>query len=161
GSFHLVENLDQIDWAPNASVEKRLAVSEVLRPVVVWRDPELKDHWLASGSVEYSNALFSAIFRIAPTGMIEMSDDLPVAADLPIEASRHTSRGWVNEAGKMLVVSVFGESPVSNEIDTLVNLSQLSRSKRPASYLYLAGQAAALQEAIDRYGKPESQSLRA
>ena len=36
-----------------------------------------------SAPVFYSNAVFSADFLVAPTGMVEMLDDQPVTADLP------------------------------------------------------------------------------
>jgi hypothetical protein len=39
----------------------------------------------ASAMVLYGNALFSARFSISPNGMIEMIDDEPVAADLPVK----------------------------------------------------------------------------
>lgn len=42
-----------------------------------------KGHFLLSGLVMYSNALFVANFAVQPTGMIEMLDDEPVASDLP------------------------------------------------------------------------------
>jgi hypothetical protein len=40
--------------------------------------------WTATATVLYSGALFTAKFRIQPTGLIEMEEDEPVAADLPI-----------------------------------------------------------------------------
>jgi len=39
----------------------------------------------ASAMVLYGNALFSARFAITKTGMIEMIDDEPIAADLPVK----------------------------------------------------------------------------
>ena len=39
----------------------------------------------ASAMVLYGNSLFSARFSISPNGMIEMIDDEPVAADLPVK----------------------------------------------------------------------------
>jgi hypothetical protein len=35
--------------------------------------------------VLYGNALFSARFSMSPNGMIEMIDDEPIAADLPVK----------------------------------------------------------------------------
>jgi len=40
--------------------------------------------WEAEATILYSNALFSAEFRIMPTGMIEMVDDDPIKAELPV-----------------------------------------------------------------------------
>jgi hypothetical protein len=39
----------------------------------------------ASAMVLYGNALFSARFSMTENGMIEMIDDEPVAADLPVK----------------------------------------------------------------------------
>ena len=41
--------------------------------------------FLCDGVVFYSNALFIANFAIQPSGMIEMLDDEPIAADLPVK----------------------------------------------------------------------------
>jgi hypothetical protein len=40
-------------------------------------------HMLCDAVVFYSNALFIANFAVQPTGMIEMLDDEPIAAELP------------------------------------------------------------------------------
>ncbi|MEC7702686.1 MAG: hypothetical protein VYC19_08005, partial [Pseudomonadota bacterium] len=41
-------------------------------------------HYLCDAVVFYSNALFIANFAVEPTGMIQMLDDDPIAADLPV-----------------------------------------------------------------------------
>ena len=45
-------------------------------------------HWLCDAVVFYSNALFIANFAVHPTGMIEMLDDEPIAADLTVRVDR-------------------------------------------------------------------------
>ena len=42
-------------------------------------------NWMCDAVVYYSNALFIANFSVQPSGMIEMLDDEPIAADLPIK----------------------------------------------------------------------------
>lgn len=44
-----------------------------------------EDYWLTERIVQYSHALFRAEFKIFKSGMVEMLDDLPVAANLPIK----------------------------------------------------------------------------
>ena len=39
--------------------------------------------YLCDAVVFYSNAIFIANFAVQPTGMLEMLDDEPIAADLP------------------------------------------------------------------------------
>jgi hypothetical protein len=41
-------------------------------------------HFLCNAVVFYSNALFTADFAKQPSGMIEMLDDEPIVADLPV-----------------------------------------------------------------------------
>ena len=42
-------------------------------------------NWMCDAVVYYSNALFIANFSVQPSGMIEMLDDEPIAADLPVK----------------------------------------------------------------------------
>lgn len=46
--------------------------------------PNGEEYFLCDGVVFYSNALFIANFAVQPSGMIEMLDDEPIAADLNI-----------------------------------------------------------------------------
>ena len=48
-------------------------------------------HFLCDAVVFYSNALFIANFAVQPTGMIEMLDDEPIAADLPTKVDKPVS----------------------------------------------------------------------
>ena len=48
-------------------------------------------HFLCDAVVFYSNALFIANFAVQPTGMIEMLDDEPIAADLPTKVDTPVS----------------------------------------------------------------------
>ena len=48
-------------------------------------------HYLCDAVVFYSNALFIANFAVQPTGMIEMLDDEPIAADLPVRVEQPVS----------------------------------------------------------------------
>lgn len=47
-----------------------------------------KGQFLADAVIFYSNAVFIADFAVHPTGMVEMLDDEPIAADLPIRIER-------------------------------------------------------------------------
>ena len=42
-------------------------------------------HFVLTGSIYYSNAIFDARFAVYPTGMIEMIGDQPILADLPVK----------------------------------------------------------------------------
>lgn len=84
GPFLIVEDLDH----PALDKDKidpatRKVLEEALRPAAFeGRTPA--GALEASAMVLYGNALFAARFSMTDTGMIEMIDDEPVAADLPV-----------------------------------------------------------------------------
>lgn len=84
GPFLIVEDLDH----PALDKDKidpatRKVLEDALRPAAFeGRTPA--GALEASAMVLYGNALFAARFSMTDTGMIEMIDDEPVAADLPV-----------------------------------------------------------------------------
>ncbi len=80
GPFHIVEREDD-PLIPREPQVVRV-VSACVRPATFegWND---KGHYRCDAVVYYSNALFFAHFAVQPTGMVEMLDDEPIAADLP------------------------------------------------------------------------------
>ncbi|MEM9497026.1 MAG: hypothetical protein AAGA28_03815, partial [Pseudomonadota bacterium] len=86
GPFKILESVEELSWNEEARPTDIIQTAPLLRPLTVWPDPEKPDHWRAAATIQYSNALFYAEFRIQPTGMVEMLDDNPVAANLPLEA---------------------------------------------------------------------------
>ena len=84
GAFHIVENTEDLPWAAAASTELRKNVGRLLRPLVIWSDPEVAGDWRATATVQYSNSIFHAEFKIHKKGMIEMVEDKPVAAEMPL-----------------------------------------------------------------------------
>lgn len=83
GPFYLLERLDDPLVADNTALQRYQAHIGPLRQVGV----NEKGHFLMRGLVMYLNALFVVNFAVQPTGMIEMLDDNPLAADLPIRIS--------------------------------------------------------------------------
>nr|WP_321512335.1 hypothetical protein [uncultured Hyphomonas sp.] len=83
GPFYLLERLDDPFVADNTALQP---FEEHIGPVR-HKGVNEKGHFLMSGLVWYSNALFVTNFAVQPTGMVEMLDDEPVAADLPIRIS--------------------------------------------------------------------------
>lgn len=84
GPFLIVENIDHpaIDKA-RLEDSKRKVIEDAIRPAAFeGKTPE--GAYEASAMVLYGNALFSARFSMTENGMIEMIDDDPVAADLPV-----------------------------------------------------------------------------
>jgi hypothetical protein len=84
GPFLIVENIDHpaLDKA-KIDDAKRKVIEDALRPAAFEGKTEA-GAYEASAMVLYGNALFSARFSMTENGMIEMIDDEPVAADLPV-----------------------------------------------------------------------------
>ncbi len=82
GPFYVAESMDD----PNMPTEMDDTTRSVIEGTVREANFEgmnEQGHYLADAVVFYSNALFIANFAIQPSGMIEMLDDDPIAADLP------------------------------------------------------------------------------
>jgi hypothetical protein len=85
GPFFVIEGLDH----PALDSEKmddsmRKTIEAALLPVTY--EGRAEDGNLeTTAMVLYGNALFSARFAMSPSGMIEMTDDEPIAADLPVK----------------------------------------------------------------------------
>lgn len=84
GPFLIVENIDH----PALDKDKlepgtRKVIEDAIRPAA-FEGKTAAGAYEASAMVLYGNALFSARFSMTENGMIEMIDDEPVAADLPV-----------------------------------------------------------------------------
>lgn len=82
GPFLIVEGMDNEDLPQNMDEKTSTVLSGTVRPADYEGQNE-QGFFLCSGIVFYSNALFLANFAVQPSGMIEMLDDDPIAADLP------------------------------------------------------------------------------
>ena len=84
GPFYIAESMED----PNMPTEMDDTTRSVIEGTI--RDASFEgmneqSHFLCDAVVFYSNALFIANFAVQPTGMIEMLDDEPIAADLPVK----------------------------------------------------------------------------
>jgi hypothetical protein len=83
GPFYIAESMDDPNIPKEMDETTRSVVEGTVRPATYEGKNEL-GHLLCEAVVFYSNALFTANFAVQPTGMIEMMDDNPIAADLPV-----------------------------------------------------------------------------
>ncbi|MCF8495339.1 MAG: hypothetical protein K9G62_01585 [Alphaproteobacteria bacterium] len=81
GPFYIAESMDDPNLPARMDDTARAVIESTLRPASYEGNNE-QGHRLCSAVVFYSNALFIANFAVQPTGMIEMLDDEPIAADL-------------------------------------------------------------------------------
>lgn len=83
GPFLIAEDMNNPDMPKNMDPQTRSVIEGTVRPATFEGKNE-QGFFLCDAVVFYSNALFIANFAVQPTGMIEMLDDEPIAADLPI-----------------------------------------------------------------------------
>jgi hypothetical protein len=84
GPFLIAESMDNPDMPAGMDDKTRTVVSGTIRPAS-YEGRNEAGFFLCDAVVFYSNALFIANFAVQPGGMIEMLDDEPIAADLPVK----------------------------------------------------------------------------
>ncbi|PYV84056.1 MAG: hypothetical protein DMG05_25085, partial [Acidobacteria bacterium] len=84
GRFNLIDRAEELHWLPEATDKLRANLAHIITPLIV---QETRDgRWGAIGTVQYTDAVFYAIFRLSRNGEVDMRGDNPVAAELPILA---------------------------------------------------------------------------
>jgi hypothetical protein len=83
GPFLIAEDINSPDLPKNMDPKTKAVVEGTIRPAT-YEGKNEQGFFLCDAVVFYSNALFIANFAVQPTGMIEMLDDEPIAADLPV-----------------------------------------------------------------------------
>lgn len=84
GPFYISESMDDPNMPAQMDDTTRSVIEGTIRPAT-FEGMNEQGHYLCDAVVFYSNALFIANFAVQPTGMIEMLDDEPIAADLPVK----------------------------------------------------------------------------
>ena len=86
GPFFILESIEDPLIPPNINPTVR-AVFEGTIHRATYEGRNFRGEFLCDAVVSYSNALFIANYAVKPTGDIEMVNDEPIAADLPIRLS--------------------------------------------------------------------------
>lgn len=84
GPFLIAEDINDPDMPKGMDDQTRAVIEGTIRPAT-YEGKNEQGFFLCDGVVFYANALFIANFAIQPSGMIEMLDDEPIAADLPVK----------------------------------------------------------------------------
>lgn len=84
GPFLIAESMND-PYLPITDDSKAKAVIEGTVRAATYEGRNEQGHFMCDAVVYYSNALFIANFSVQPSGMIEMLDDEPIAADLPVK----------------------------------------------------------------------------
>jgi len=82
GPFYIAESMDDPNMPTDMDDTTRSVIEGTIREAS-FEGMNDQGHFLCDAVVFYSNALFIANFAVQPSGMIEMLDDEPIAADLP------------------------------------------------------------------------------
>lgn len=90
GPFYVAETMDDPSMPKEMDDSTRSVVEGTVAPAEFLGVNE-KGFFLCKAVVFYSNALFIANFAVQPSGMIEMLDDDPIAADLPVRINKPVS----------------------------------------------------------------------
>lgn len=83
GRFIIVEKPDDVAWLDNATQEEMQKVNDRLMPVTykgIGRD----NRYLLTASVVFKNALFKTNIRVAPDGLMELTDEELLLEDLNV-----------------------------------------------------------------------------
>lgn len=83
GPFYIAESMEDPNMPVGMDEATRSVIENSIRPAT-FEGVNEQGHYLCDAAVFYSNAMFNANFAVQPTGMIEMLDDEPVVADLPV-----------------------------------------------------------------------------
>jgi len=90
GPFYIAESMDDPNMPTEMDDTTRSVIEGTIRPAT-FEGMNDQGHFLCDAVVFYSNALFIANFAVQPSGMIEMLDDEPIAADLPVKVDQPVS----------------------------------------------------------------------
>lgn len=87
GPFYIAESMDDQNMPQEMDETAEGVIEGTIRPASL-NGTNDQGHFLCDAVVFYSNALFNANFAVQKTGMIEMLDDDPIAADLPVQVDQ-------------------------------------------------------------------------
>lgn len=90
GPFYVAESMEDPNIPSDMDESTRSVIEGTIRPAT-FEGMNEQGHFLCEAVVFYSNALFIANFAVQPSGMIEMLDDEPIAADLPVRVDKPVS----------------------------------------------------------------------
>jgi tetratricopeptide (TPR) repeat protein len=110
GTFRIVDRTEDLHWNANTSDQQREEVQRTILPLLAKETP---DGWVAKGTTAFSNGVFYALYRIPPSGIVELTGDSRVSDNLPVvterfikglrvvgESERHQEASRAAKAGK-------------------------------------------------------------
>ncbi|HET6980203.1 MAG TPA: ankyrin repeat domain-containing protein [Pyrinomonadaceae bacterium] len=129
GTFVIVERPQQIPWTPNADEQQKQFVEDKIKEIKFVNTIETAEglSWELEADVVYSHSIFRATFRVMNSGMVEMGQDTPMAAQLDLFDSKFQS-------GLRMMYSAVTESTEGQQI------AEDARNQKIISVLRLLGE---------------------
>jgi serine/threonine protein kinase/TPR repeat protein len=91
GTFRLVDESRDVAWLSTATDQDRSGIAGQISPASM--SPSSSGGWQAVVSAQHGNAVFQATMWVKPNGDVEMLDDKPIGAMLPIAQERFDDQG--------------------------------------------------------------------
>jgi ankyrin repeat protein len=82
-TFVILDDAARLLWLDDVPASTKEAAALVIQKAFFRLDEETRT-WRSVVSIRYANALFTANFELAPTGMVTMTSDEPRVAELPL-----------------------------------------------------------------------------
>jgi hypothetical protein len=91
GIFRLIDGEGDLLWLASATPEQRKMAQSLIQRLEV--ETSSSGGWHAHGTVGYGKMLSSVNLWLKPNGMMEMTDDSPLATGLPVSIERYDDQG--------------------------------------------------------------------
>jgi len=85
GTFRIVDRAEDLHWNLNSTAQQREEVQRTILPLLAKETP---DGWVAKGTTAFSNGVFYALYRIPPSGIVELTGDSRISDNLPVVTER-------------------------------------------------------------------------
>lgn len=127
GTFALIEAVDEIPWSPGASHTVREDARAKIAPLRLTRAAD--GHWRGTGTVLYARHLFTVDLQLDSSGMMQMTDDTPVAGPLPVFVERFGNGLRVLETPSQTTIRLSAKT-MPTDVDGLSNLARAYADER-------------------------------
>jgi TPR repeat protein/serine/threonine protein kinase len=91
GNFGVVDDTSGVPWLPSATPANRSQVAALITPLDLSASPS--GGWHATSTLLYSRTLFHASLWVKPDGMVQMTDDVPVATAQRVAMEKFNDKG--------------------------------------------------------------------
>lgn len=154
GPFQIVEKISDIWWnRDEADAVRASAIADKLEPLKAHRDGY--GGWNATATMVHSNGLFQIKLHVDPKGLVEMTEDQPLKAGLPIRVVRNSGVARQEHCSRQVceqdldVPAPLGEIAWATDQSNLLGMQQsLENNQNKLAAAYLAEQLQKIEGAV-------------